>query len=86
MLASGVACQFVSFINRSSSTRLSGCVGPQAGIVTGRKGEAELREIIESEVLDTAPAVRWKDVAGLAAAKQACPTTLSPVQHHISQL
>ena len=62
---------------------MSAGVAPQAGIGTGSKEEVRLRELIESEVLDTAPGVRWKDVAGLAAAKQACPTTLALVHHHI---
>ncbi|BDA45630.1 Fidgetin-like protein 1 [Coccomyxa sp. Obi] len=43
----------------------------KTGIGIGSKEEVRLRELIESEVLDTAPGVRWKDVAGLAAAKQA---------------
>jgi len=44
----------------------------QAGAgVVGSKEDARLREVIEGEVLDTRPSVRWKDIAGLAAAKQA---------------
>ena len=36
------------------------------------KEEARLREVIEGEVLDRRPSIRWKDIAGLAGAKQAC--------------
>ncbi|CAK0782735.1 hypothetical protein CVIRNUC_005930 [Coccomyxa viridis] len=35
------------------------------------KEEARLREVIEGEVLDRRPSIRWKDIAGLAGAKQA---------------
>ncbi|KAK9904124.1 hypothetical protein WJX75_005080 [Coccomyxa subellipsoidea] len=43
----------------------------RSGTGLGSKEEARLREVIEGEVLDTRPSVRWKDVAGLSAAKQA---------------
>ncbi|EIE22784.1 AAA-domain-containing protein [Coccomyxa subellipsoidea C-169] len=45
----------------------------RSGAGLGGKEEARLREVIEGEVLDTRPSVRWKDVAGLSAAKQARP-------------
>ena len=39
------------------------------------KEEARLRDVIEGEVLDRRPSVRWKDIAGLAGAKQ---VTITP--------
>lgn len=34
------------------------------------KEDARIREVIEGEVLDRRPSVRWKDIAGLSGAKQ----------------
>ena len=41
--------------------------------VSGRE-DARLREVITAEVLDSRPSVRWKDIAGLAGAKQVSAT------------
>ena len=54
----------------------------RAGAGLGSKEEARLRDLIEGEVLDTRPSVRWKDVAGLSAAKQARP--LSHIMRHLA--
>ena len=59
-----------------------GCAGVASAGRTGAAGsgviakeEARLREVIEGEVLDRRPSIRWKDIAGLAGAKQVCTWT-----------
>lgn len=54
--------------------------------MVGSKEDARLREVIEGEVLDTRPSVRWKDIAGLAAAKQArlCAASLGGLAQELS--
>jgi hypothetical protein len=45
--------------------------GSSLAVVGGRdREEVRLREVIEGEVLDRRPSVHWKDIAGLAGAKQ----------------
>ena len=43
-----------------------------AGSTVASKEEERLRDVIEGELLDRRPSVRWKDIAGLAGAKQVC--------------
>ena len=56
--------------------KTTGCAGSApAGAAGGghsleSKEEARMREVIEGEVLDMRPSVGWKDIAGLAGAKQ----------------
>ena len=47
-----------------------------------------MREVIEGEVLDRRPSIRWKDIAGLAGAKQVCtwPDKDSAMIPHMTQL
>ncbi|KAJ7521328.1 hypothetical protein O6H91_19G048300 [Diphasiastrum complanatum] len=57
-----------SFNSTSARTRK----GPQRTQSTPVKGlDPKLAEIIENEIVDRSPAVKWDDVAGLAKAKQA---------------
>ena len=47
-----------------------------------------MREVIEGEVLDRRPSIRWKDIAGLAGAKQVCTWTDkdSTMTPHITEI
>ncbi len=54
----------------ASSSGSSSTGQPPTGGRGGGKDEARLREVIQGEVLDTRPSVRWDDIAGLSVAKQ----------------
>ncbi|KAK9839964.1 hypothetical protein WJX74_001183 [Apatococcus lobatus] len=56
---------------RSSSGGSSNSSGQPPPSRAAGKDDARLREVIQGEVLDTRPSVRWTDIAGLAVAKQA---------------